>query len=348
MVRLTVRVASTLGLVLAVNLLLALSLAVVLEPWLAGVLAGVGVTSTPATITVLTVLAVLLLFVGQLRYTRRELLAEADATVVPDEDGGRTDDEWGLSDRVIRLASQLDMPAPAVAIADSSVPNSLAIGDLGAGTIVVSRGLLDRLDADELEAVLAHELVHLKNRDAVVMTVASFLPALVADDYEPLGRLPTGVSTLLWTGTAIVGYGLASSFLEAPVGSLASIGQFVVAAAVTVVVGGIVLGVLAAAVLGAARSLSRHREFVADRDGARLAGNPAAMASALATLDDRRPRPTTDKRTATRGLCLLPYGFETAAESDEGEFTVETRSHPPTAERIARLKEQTARIERGP
>lgn len=94
----------------------------------------------------------------------------------------------------------------------------------------------------------------------------------------------------------------------------------------------------------AARSLSRHREFVADRDGARLAGDPAAMASALAALDERRVRPATDKRAATRGLCLLPNGFEATSNAADA-VTVETRSHPPVEERIARLKSLAAEFE---
>lgn len=337
---LTARLVGTLGLVLAINLVLAFALAAVLEPWLAVILARGGITATWATIAVLTCLVGLGLFVVQLRYTRRELLAEANAVVA-------VADETEVSDRVTRLAAQMDMPAPDVAIADSSVPNSLAIGDLGPGTIVVSRGLIERLDDPELEAVLAHELVHLKNRDALVLTIASFLPAIVADDYAPLADLPSARSNVVWTGTVIGGYVLAASFLDAPIGSPASVLQFVVAAAVTIVVGGVVLGVLAAAVLAASRSLSRHREFVADRDGARLTGRPAAMASALETLADRRPRPTTDKRVAARGLCLLPYGFERASVSDAGPVAVETRSHPPTEERIARLKELAAAIEDG-
>lgn len=336
--RLTIRLAGTLAVVLAIDLLLALSLAVLVEPWLAVVLARGGITSTAGTIVVLTGAVALGLLLFQLRYTRRELLAEADATVVDA-------DETALTDRVTRLAAQANMPVPDVAIAASSVPNSLAIGDLGSGTVVVSRGLVDRLENAELDAVLAHELVHLKNRDALVMTVASFLPALVADDYSPLEELPSGVATLLWAGVVLVSYLLAATFLEAPIGSAASILQFVVAAAMTIVVGGVVLGVLAAAVLAAARSLSRHREFVADRDGARLVGDPAAMASALATLDERRGRPATDKRVAARGLCLLPNGFE-ATSSAADAITVETRSHPPIDARIARLKSLTAEMER--
>lgn len=335
--QLTVRLAVALGLIIAIDLVLALSLAVLSEPWLVVVLARVGIASTAGTIGVLTAAVALGLLLFQLRYTRRELLAEADAAVVDA-------DENAITDRVTRLAAQANMPVPDVAIASSSVPNSMAIGDLGAGTIVVSRGLVDRLDDAELDAVLAHELVHLKNRDALVMTIASFLPALVADDYSPLEELPSGVATPLWAGVVVVSYLLAASFLEAPIGSAASILQFVVAAAVTIVVGGIVLGVLAAAVLAAARSLSRHREFVADRDGARLAGDPAAMASALATLDERRARPATDKRVATRGLCLLPNGFEATSNAADA-VAIETRSHPPVEERIARLKALTAEFE---
>jgi len=101
------------------------------------------------------------------------------------------------------------------------------------------------------------------------------------------------------------------------------------------------------------RRLSRYREFAADRGGAVLSGDPVALASALETLDDgrvgtdRSPVATTQ---SVRGLCLLPHGFESAADDDddaEDGFYVRTRSHPPTEERVARLRELTAEMESG-
>lgn len=82
----------------------------------------------------------------------------------------------GVVDRLCALA---DVPKPAVAIADSDVPNAFATGRSPSSAVVcATTGLLRRLDADELEGVLAHELSHIAHRDVAVMTVASFLGVL--------------------------------------------------------------------------------------------------------------------------------------------------------------------------
>lgn len=335
--RLVVGLVATLGLVIVIDLSLAVALAIVVHPWVSTVLAYAGIEATAASIAVLTVVVVGVLLVVQLRYTRRELLAEADAAEVGP-------DKSALTDRVTRLAAQADMPTPAVALADSPAPNSMAIGEFGPGTIVVSRGLLETLDGPELDAVLAHELVHLKNRDAVVMTIASFVPALVADEYSPFEGLPNWVKPISGVAAVLAGALLASSFLDAPIVTPTGLVQFVVAVAVTIGVAGIVLGVLAAAVVGAAGSLSRHREYVADRGAAHLTGNPTALATALTALSvDDRSR--TDKRLATRGLCLLAHGFDPADESVDGDASIDLRTHPPVEARIDRLRELAGRIE---
>ncbi len=88
----------------------------------------------------------------------------------------------------------------------------------------------------------------------------------------------------------------------------------------TVLLGSVALGVFTAPVVVLGRSLSRAREFAADRSAAQLTGDPAALVGALETLDSGvDDRPGTDKRSAyagVRGLCFLPYGFDTAASSD--------------------------------
>lgn len=350
----TSRMAGTLGLVLAVDLAFAVLGATLLEPWSRSILAAAGLATTPVRVVALTGAVLLALLWAQLEYTRRELLASVDAERIT------AASHPALHARVTRLAKLADHPVPDVAVADVSVPNSFAMGGIRSGTVVVSRGLLETLPEDELEAVLAHELVHLKNRDAAVMTLASFLPALVSEEFSPLeDRLPDGSRPFLIAAALVVGYGLASAFVDQPFLSLAGILQFVVAAAVTVVVGGILLGLLATPVVFLARRLSRAREFVADRDSARIAGDPAALASALARLDDVVEAPSTDPRTgnALEGMCLLPHGFDEAcgdataqgdpARNDDGVFHVETRSHPPTEERIDRLRAVYEEFEAG-
>ncbi|WP_254769110.1 M48 family metalloprotease [Salinilacihabitans rarus] len=340
------RMAATLALVLAIDAALALLAAALLDPWLGSLLAAAGVASSLARHVALSVAVLAVLVAAQLRYARRELLAEADAAPTTAE--AHPD----LHARVTRLAALADAPVPAVAVADADVPNSFAVGGLRSGTVVVSRGLLDRLDPAELDAVLAHELAHLTNRDALVMTLASFLPALVSDEYALLeDDLPDGARPLVLGGLFVAGYVLASSFVEAPLLSATAVVQYLVAAGVTVLVGGVALGLLATPVVYLARSLSRQREFVADRGSARLTGDPAALASALSTLDDAVSPPTADARgryeyAGLDGMCLLPHGFDEGGDADDA-FRVETRAHPPTAERIDRLRELAAEIATG-
>jgi Zn-dependent protease with chaperone function len=96
-----------------------------------------------------------------------------------------------------RLSQQADLPKPNVAVADSRVPNAFATGrNKNNATVAVTTGLLRTLDQDELEGVLAHELAHVKNRDVMVMTIASFLSTIaffiVRVGMAPRRRQPSG------------------------------------------------------------------------------------------------------------------------------------------------------------
>ncbi|MFC7233170.1 M48 family metalloprotease [Saliphagus sp. GCM10025308] len=350
------RMATTLGAVVLANLVLALVFVALLEPWLVPVFDGVGL-SRGVVYLLSAALCLGCLLAVQLRYARLELLEEADAAVLgPDE-------RPELTDRVTRLAAQLDVAVPTVAVADTDVANSFAVGGVRSGTIVVSEGLLEALEPAELDAVLAHELAHLKNRDAAVMTLASFLPALIADEHVVFGdHLPRWTRPYVYGGLLFVAALLGSSFIDAPVFTLSGLLQLAVALAVTVVVGGIVLGVVATAVVFLSRSLSRQREFVADRVGAIVTGDPATLASVLERLDGGSSAPVEDARTdaeatsgghyrGLEGMCLLPHGFERSREGATdggGPLQVDTYAHPSTTERIARLRKLAAELERTP
>ncbi|MBX0321541.1 M48 family metalloprotease [Halomicroarcula sp. F13] len=337
--RLTRRILLTLSLLLAVDVAVVATAAYLLTPWLSpardAVAAALPVGAGVAWWVAVVVPALVAFVWAQLRYTRAQTLSDADAREV-------TRDEFpDLYDRVQRLSQQADVAMPTLAVADSPVPNSFAVGTFGSATVVVSEGLLATLDGDELDAVLAHELMHVSNRDATVMTLANFLPALTNGEYGPLDdSLPGARGSRLLAGVVGVGvaYVLSARFLSAPFGSVAFTAGFLVVFGLTVVVGGILLGVFTAPVVVLARSLSRAREYTADRSAAKLTGKPSALVGALQTLDaDAAPTPATDKRRAydgVSGLCFLPYGFD---ESGGDEFHLETRSHPPTAERIERL-----------
>jgi heat shock protein HtpX len=131
--------------------------------------------------------------------------------------------------------------------------------------------------------------------------------------------------------------------------SLTFLGGFVLIAGLTVVLGGVLLGLLTAPVVYLSRSLSRYREFAADRAAASMTGDPATLVDAIRELDgEAEGAPTADKRRAyegVRGLCFLPYGFQEDSKANAAEdhrFYVEARSHPPTAARIERLKSVTS------
>jgi len=339
----------TLLLLLATDVAVVATAAVLLTPWLVPVRNAVaahlpfGGTSARIAWWVAILGPTLVAFVwAQLRYTRAQTMAEVDASIVGPEEYP------DLHERVQRLAQLADLTPPRIAVADATVPNSFAVGTLGGATVVVSEGLLSTLDGDELDAVLAHELMHVANRDATVMTLASFLPSLTNGEYDPLDDLLPGGSRYMLGLLALgLAYVFSAQVLDAPFGSLSFTLGFLFLFSVTVLFGGVALGMFTAPVVVLGRSLSRAREFAADRSAAQLTGNPAALVTALETLDGSGDdRPGADKRTAyagVRGLCFLPYGFETATATDS--LSVETRSHPPTAERIERLQSVARSLE---
>jgi heat shock protein HtpX len=339
------RMALALGGVLVVDLAFAGVLAVLLAPWLAPVgdalASALGVALPPALrLTALAVVGLGVVLWAQYRYTRDSLLASVDA------DPATSESHPDLLARVERLATQAGVAPPTVFVVDGAA-NCFTVGGLRAGTLVVSESLLDALDDEELDAVLAHELAHLVNRDAAVLTLSSFLPMLVDD--RSAGVLDGVPWWATWLVALVVCYPLAAAAVDAPLFSLAYAGGFLALAVVTLLLGGVALGALAVPVAVLSRRLARAREFAADRAAALLIGNPAAVASALETLDGSADRPAADARVASVGtLCLLPGGFAKEPADDDGGFHVSTTAHPDTDERVARLRDLTAELERNP
>ncbi|MDX6356756.1 MAG: heat shock protein HtpX [Streptomyces sp.] len=154
----------------------------------------------------------------------------------------------GVVDRICALA---DMPKPKVAVADSDVPNAFATGRNQKNTMVcATTGLLRRLEPDELEGVIAHELSHVAHKDVAVMTIASFLGILA------------GVITRI---------GLWGGFRRARDPGTAALAILVP----------VVSAVVYAISFLLTRMLSRYRELSADRSAALLTGRPSSLASAL-------------------------------------------------------------------
>jgi heat shock protein HtpX len=211
-----------------------------------------------------------------------------------------------LADRLCVLA---DMPKPRLAVSETSVPNAFAAGRSKRRGIVlcVTRGMLDRLDDQELEGVLAHELSHVAHGDAIVMTLASFIGVLAGLTAR------VGVRMLVYAGR------------------MRNLWQFlVVALAVTMLAAATwMVSVLLV------RALSRYREFAADDAAAQLTGNPAALSSALTKVSSTASLiPSQDLRRATALNAF--YFCPVATARQAGTRALST--HPSVEARIERLE----------
>ncbi|ASY32339.1 MULTISPECIES: zinc metalloprotease HtpX [Streptomyces] len=218
----------------------------------------------------------------------------------------------GVVDRICALA---DLRKPRVAIADSDVPNAFATGRNERSALVcVTTGLLRRLEPEELEGVLAHEMSHVAHRDVFVMTIASFLGVLAG--------LITRMA--LWSGLTRGGN------RNDPVGVALLLIPLVSAAVYTI---GFLL----------TRLLSRYRELSADRAAALLTGRPSALASALTKVSGQMSRiPTRDLRQAE------PYNafFFVPAFSSKESLGRLLSSHPTLQQRLDQLSRISAQLSR--
>jgi heat shock protein HtpX len=173
---------------------------------------------------------------------------------------------------VDRLCALSDMPKPVVAMADVDMPNAFATGRSQKRALVcATTGIMRRLDNEELEGVLAHELSHVAHRDVAVMTIASFLGVLA------------GIITRFAFYSEMFGGGGRRNDRDNTAGVVA----------IVMLVSGAVYAVSFLLI----RALSRYRELAADRSGALLTGRPSALASALVKVTGEMGRiPTNDLR----------------------------------------------------
>jgi heat shock protein HtpX len=224
-------------------------------------------------------------------------------------------DEPALYAILERLAAMADLPVPRVAVAPTDVPNAFAAGHSPQdAVVVVTRGLVRRLSTEELEAVLAHELAHVAHRDAFVMTLIG--------------------------APAMLGHRLFSWILGAPRRAQggAKLGVFVLLFYCVFVL--FFLWILYAVATALVMTVSRYREFVADRGAVMLTGTPEQLMSALQRLAGELPLiPAADLRevAGANALFILPV------EGASGGFEVDPqrlfRSHPPLEQRLARLSD---------
>lgn len=216
----------------------------------------------------------------------------------------------GMIDRLCALA---DMPKPRVGVSDMNVPNAFATGRSPNRSVVcVTTGIMRTLDAEELEAVLAHELSHVAHRDVLVMTVASSAGI---------------VAGMLTRGAQFGGLGMLGGRRNN--NNSGGAAAFLVALLVSLVVYAVSFLLM--------RLLSRYRELCADRSAAYLTMKPGALASALQKISGGMNLiPQRDLRSAgaASALCIAP-------SIRSASLQTVTSTHPSLEKRL----EQLARIQ---
>ena len=212
----------------------------------------------------------------------------------------------GLHAMIERLCIQADLPKPRIAVADTDLPNAFACGrSQKSATVCATTGIMRTLSPSELEGVMGHELAHVKHRDVLIMTIASFFASLAA--------------IILQFGFF---FGGGQSDDDNP--------SFIVILLVSFVVYVVSFFLMMA--------LSRYREFAADRGAAIVTGRPSALASALVKISSQvKQLPQRDLREAERlermnAFFIVPVRVKSVLQS---LFS----THPPMEKRIERLQQ---------
>jgi heat shock protein HtpX len=219
----------------------------------------------------------------------------------------------GLHAMIDRLCIQADLPKPKIAVADTPMPNAFAMGRSPKNaTVCATTGIMQTLEPHELEAVMAHELTHVKNRDVMIMTIASFFASIAA----------TIVQFGFFFGG---GGGMGDGDDDNP--------SFLVVLLVSFAVYILSFFLMLA--------LSRYREFSADKGSALITGRPSALSSALLKISGKMESvPEQDLRAAQQlsAFFIVP---PTVKNSIRTIFM----DHPPTEARIERLERYEADLQ---
>ena len=245
---------------------------------------------------------VIILFMGgfmflQYFYSDKMILMSMGAKIVSESE------EPELHQIVSRLCAIAGLPMPRIAIVNTSMPNAFATGrNQNNAVVAVTTGIMQQLNRGELEAVLAHELTHVKNRDMMVITIATFLSSIAQILVRFLPFFGGGGSRNRDSG-----------------------GGFVVMFVVSLVVW-IVSFILI-------RALSRYREFAADRGSAIMTGQPSNLASALMKISGAKV-PTQDLRKVEGPVSALFIVPAISGSSIMNLFS----THPTLEARIEALK----------
>lgn len=221
-----------------------------------------------------------------------------------------------LDNVVDEMAIAAGLPRPRVYVVPDADPNAFATGrDPDHASLAVTRGLVDMLDREELQAVVSHEMSHIRNYDVRLLTIVAALVGAVVllSDWAARGMRFGGARRRGRDGSR--GGGSAIFFV--------------------VWIVGMILAPIVAQVL--AMAVSRRREYLADASGAELTRNPGALASALEKIESAAA-PTAAIKRGTAHLCISdPLGR--AVGLREGFWADLWATHPPMAKRIAALRQ---------
>ncbi len=245
----------------------------------------------------------MLIFVGgfmllQYFYSDRLVLMTTGAKIVSESE------EPELHQMISRLCAIADLPKPRVAVVDSPMPNAFATGrNPNNAVVAVTTGIRRQLNRSELEAVLAHELSHVKNRDVMVMTIASFLSTIA----------------FFFVRYALIFGGGGGGRREG--------GGGIIIAWIASIIVWIVSSLLI-------RALSRYREFAADRGSAVITGQPSNLASALMKISGVMTKIPDDDLRKVEGMNAF---FIIPAISKSSIMNLFS-THPSVEKRIAALE----------
>jgi heat shock protein HtpX len=209
-----------------------------------------------------------------------------------------------------RLCVQADLPKPTIGIVNTQMPNAFAMGrSQKSATVVATTGLLELLSPAELEGVMAHELAHVRHRDVMIMTIASFFASIAALVLQfgfffggSSGDDDDGPSAMVLILVSLVVYVVSFVLMQA---------------------------------------LSRYREFAADRGAAAITGRPSALSSALLKISGTMERlPMNDLRAHSElnAFYIIPAGTK---QSLLNLFS----THPPVEKRIEQLMRLEAQLQ---
>ncbi len=206
---------------------------------------------------------------------------------------------------VERLAAKANIPVPKIYLIPTDSPNAFATGrNPKHASVAVTRGILDLCNDEEIEGVLAHELGHVRNRDiltsAVVATVA--------------GAISMIANMVMWA--EMFGFGGGGGGRDREGGALSALAMMIIAPFVAMLI---------------QLAISRSREYEADATGARITGNPQALASALEKIDQW------SKRVPMKVSPSMAHMFICQPLTGRQMFANLFSTHPPIQKRIQRL-----------